>query len=119
MRLGNKEYKLIIAGTRGYKIKEEELGSFIGEKLPSLVLSGCSGKVDLAGEEWAIKNEVNIGYFPAMWTKFGLAAGPMRNREMASRATHLLAFWNGKSKGTANMIWEAAKKNLIIKIVAV
>lgn len=41
--------------------------------------------------------------------KYGNAAGPMRNEEMAKYADGLIVFWNGKSSGTKNMI-ECAKR---------
>ena len=33
-----------------------------------------------------------------------IAAGPIRNKEMAQNGDFLVAFWDGKSKGTKNMI---------------
>lgn len=52
----------------------------------------------------------------------GKAAGPIRNAQMAKYASEgakgiLVAFWDGKSKGTKNMIQEARNKDLIVKIV--
>ena len=37
------------------------------------------------------------------------AAGPIRNRQMAEYADYLIAFWDGESRGTRNMI-ETMKK---------
>ena len=49
---------------------------------------------------------------PAKWTEQGKAAGPTRNRKMASMADALIAIWDTKSRGTKNMIDEAKKKGL-------
>lgn len=38
--------------------------------------------------------------FPANWKKYPLIADFLRNEDMLSSATHLIAFWNGKSNGT-------------------
>lgn len=55
--------------------------------------------------------------FPAHWSKNGKAAGPMRNRKMAEYADALIAFWDGKSHGTKNMIKEAEKRGLMIRVI--
>lgn len=67
------------------------------------VVSGHSGNVDLAGEEWAQKNGLPVKLFPANWN-LGRSAGPARNRQMAAYADSLFAIWDGKSRGTKNMI---------------
>ena len=43
------------------------------------------------------------------WNKHGKAAGPIRNRQMAEYADCLIAVWDGKSRGTKNMIDEMNK----------
>jgi len=45
------------------------------------------------------------------------AAGPKRNEQMANDADALIAFWDGKSKGTKNMIDAANKLGLYVIIV--
>lgn len=55
--------------------------------------------------------------FPADWNKHGKAAGPILNAEMAEVADALIAFWDGKSRGTANMIQLAKDKGLKVAIV--
>lgn len=54
--------------------------------------------------------------FPADWDKYGRRAGPIRNREMAEYADALLAYWDGKSRGTKNMIEEARARGLKVSI---
>ena len=54
--------------------------------------------------------------FPAGWDQFKKAAGYIRNKEMAEYADALIAFWDGKSKGTKHMIDLARKNNLKVKI---
>jgi hypothetical protein len=40
----------------------------------------------------------------ADWAKYGPAAGPIRNKEIIDACDVVIAFWDGKSKGTANSI---------------
>ena len=56
------------------------------------------------GRRWAIENGIPIKEFPANWQEFGRAAGPIRNGEMADYADALIAIWDGRSRGTADMI---------------
>lgn len=61
---------------------------------------------DYLGELYAEHIGVKVAKFPANWTKYGPAAGPIRNAQMAKYADALVAVWDGDSKGTANMIQE-------------
>jgi hypothetical protein len=56
-------------------------------------------------------------HFPPDWKKYGKSAGYRRNKEMAEVADALVAFWDGKSKGTANMIDLMRKAGKPLKIV--
>ena len=82
----------------------------------SVVLSGKATGVDALGEKWARFFQVPVEDYPADWEAYGRAAGPIRNREMASKAEALVAVWDGKSRGTGNMIGEARKAGLRIHI---
>jgi hypothetical protein len=80
----------------------------------SEVVSGTAKGADRLGERWAGDNPVKL--FPADWNKHGKAAGHIRNSEMAKYAEALVAFWDGKSKGTKGMIETAVKKGLYVKV---
>lgn len=55
---------------------------------------------------------------PADWDQHGLAAGPIRNEEMAKLgATICFAFWDGKSKGTLDMIRRCVAHGIPVHIV--
>lgn len=109
--------KVIIAG--GRDITDPALvfeairasGFEIGE-----VVSGGAKGVDSIGEDWAIANGRPIKWFHADWTKHGRAAGPIRNRQMAEYADALIAVWDGKSRGTKNMIEEATRRGLKVYV---
>ena len=76
------------------------------------MVSGGAVGVDMAGEAWAEKNGIPVVRYVPSWSKHGLYAGILRNREMAQNADALLAIWDGKSRGTANMIREAKERGL-------
>lgn len=118
--------KLIIAGGRGfndYDLLEREVLTFISHCGVSLqdieIVSGGASGADKLGEIFANRRDISFRIFPANWKKYGRAAGPIRNQEMAKYSTHLIAFWNGESKGTKNMITVAKKSNLVTKIIKI
>lgn len=84
--------------------------------IPSEVVSGGATGVDALGEQWAAQWGIPVRRFPADWKRHGNAAGPIRNREMAAYADALVAIWDGKSRGTANMISEAQQRGLQVYV---
>lgn len=115
--------KLIIAGGRdfdNYTLLEQEVKRFIIEnniRKPLSIVSGKARGADKMGEQFANQWKFPIISMPADWNKYGNTAGPIRNEEMAKIATHCIVFWDGKSSGSANMIQNAKKYNLIYKVI--
>lgn len=67
------------------------------------LVSGCAHGIDEGGASWARTYKIPVVEFPADWSK-GKSAGPIRNAEMADYADHLVVIWDGKSKGSKNML---------------
>jgi len=108
--------KTIIAGSRDivdYGLVKEAMNRIPWEV--SEIVSGKAKGVDSLGERWASENNISIKSFPADWETYGKSAGPIRNAQMAKYADALVAIWDGKSRGTSNMINEA--KELGLKVV--
>ena len=80
-----------------------------------IVSGGCAG-ADVLGERYAKENGYSIDRYPAEWQKYGRKAGIMRNAVMADNADALIAYWDGISRGTKNMIDEARKKGLAVRV---
>ena len=99
--------KLVIAGSRDFE-DYERMCAFL-EKMPWLskvtaVISGRARGADRLGERWAKDKGIEVIARPADWDKHGKAAGHIRNAEMAKEGDLLVAFWDGVSRGTKNMI---------------
>lgn len=84
----------------------------------SEVVSGGANGVDSLGEQYANLHGIPIAVFPADWIRFRRAAGSIRNQQMAEHAEALLAVWDGKSRGTADMIRRAKSRKLRVMVVA-
>lgn len=109
--------KTIIAGCRNF-YDGAVLAAAIAESgfLITEVVSGGADGVDRLGEEWALTNGKPLQIFRADWKKFGNSAGPRRNTLMADYAEALIALWDGESKGTRNMIDQAATRGLLVYV---
>lgn len=51
------------------------------------------------------------------WKKYGQSAGLIRNNAMLQGATHVIAFWDEKSRGTKHTIDQGRHKGCIVKVV--
>ena len=105
--------KLIIAGSRNFE--DYEVLKRRIDVLPfeiTEIISGNARGADSLGEWYAAENEIQVRVYPANWSKYGKPAGYIRNKEMAEVADALIAFWDGKSKGTKHMIDIALDKGL-------
>jgi hypothetical protein len=116
--------KLIIAGSRFDDIKDPDTrqlfcndavrqGILLHIQFPLIkeIVSGHCRGIDLGGEFYAKEKGIPVKIFKADWDKYGKSAGPMRNKLMAEYSDVLLAVWDGKSRGTKNMIDEMRKLN--------
>lgn len=82
---------------------------------PEIVSGGAMG-VDFCGEVYAKKAELPLTVMKADWEKHGKAAGPIRNSQMAEYADALIAVWDGKSKGTLDMINQMRKRDKLVYV---
>ena len=112
--------KIIIAGSRtfnDYKKLYEVCNHILQDQIDIEIVSGAYYKgADKLGEQYAKERGFKITQFPADWKRFGRAAGPKRNEQMANDADALIAFWDGNSKGTKHMIEVAECRGLKVAI---
>jgi hypothetical protein len=112
-------FPLIVAGSRG--ISETETARHLDEQVsPDFrgeIVSGMAQGVDLGGRHWARARGLSVVEAPALWNRYGRAAGPIRNQWMAWYATHLIALWDGESHGTQHMIRTAESDGLDVRVI--
>lgn len=114
---------VIVAGTRtftDYALLERKLDAVLTRLGSDIVIvSGRSKGADQLGERYAKERSLYCVYVPALWNVHGRAAGPMRNRAMLKIATHVVVFWDGESKGAKDLIEEAEKRGLPLRVIRV
>lgn len=101
--------RIAIGGTRSYedyisfsKIVDACISQMGADDI-TILSGGCKG-VDRLAEIYAIEHAYTLEVFPARWETYGKAAGPVRNKQMASSADCVIVFWDGISRGTASLI---------------
>lgn len=80
----------------------ENLANFKGVTIK--IISGMANGADSLAIRYADEHKLTKILFPANWKAYPRIAGFLRNNDMLSIATHLIAFWDGKSSGTKHMI---------------
>lgn len=111
--------KVIIAGGRNfndYEILRQFCDTILSTHTNIEIVSGTANGADKLGERYAEEYGYSISKFPADWNRYGKKAGYLRNAQMAEYADVLIAFWDGKSKGTKHMIDLAHRSNLKVYI---
>jgi len=110
--------KIIIAGSRefnDYKLFKRICDREI--KQSDTIVSGCARGADTLAIHYAKERKLNLLKFYADWDKYGKRAGYLRNIKMAENSDCLIAFWDGKSKGTEHMINIAHDLKLKVMVV--
>lgn len=110
---------IIVAGGRDfddYQLLSEKLDKMFQNITPTIICGEANG-ADLLGRRYAREHNLMIRSFPANWKELGKRAGFVRNEVMAEVADGLVAFWDGKSKGTKHMIETMQKMNKPVRII--
>jgi hypothetical protein len=115
---------VIIAGGRDfqdYELLKQKCDWLFSQTLFSEITIICGEAIgaDALGRRYAEENGIQIESYPVTsedWEKYGKRAGYLRNVKMSEVATHLIAFWDGKSKGTGHMIDLGWKKDLDVRV---
>jgi hypothetical protein len=126
-----KELRIIIAGSRefnDYKLLKTSIKDILKnislEEINKIkIISGTARGADQLGERFANQFKLEVVKFPAKWDIYGKRAGYLRNEEMAKYSIEddnygmLVAFWDGKSRGTNHMINLAKNHGLEIHVI--
>jgi predicted Rossmann fold nucleotide-binding protein DprA/Smf involved in DNA uptake len=83
----------------------------------SRIVSGGAKGVDTMAKMIAKKQGYEILEFLPDYNKFGRGAPLMRNTTIIENSDYVIAFWDGKSRGTLDSINKARKQGKPIKIV--
>lgn len=115
--------KLLICGSRTFrdlKLMEKHLEEFatLDNVHDITIIHGDAKGADKAADRIAKKYGWKVERYPADWEAYGKAAGIIRNDLMLDLKPDLvMAFWDGKSRGTKHTIEEAKKRGIKTQVV--
>jgi len=123
--------KIAIVGSREFTpsiLIEETMNRIFSKHHNDILISGGAKGVDSIAEQIVDKwNKMGYYYsktpyqfqkiiFKPDWDKYGKSAGFIRNKLIINEADRVIAFWDGKSKGTKHSIDLSIAQNKPIDI---
>lgn len=114
-------FKLVVAGSRSFADFDRlsaDLDYLLSQKSPDDVeiVSGGAAGADALAERYARSRGLAFRAFPADWRRWGKLAGPIRNRQMADYGSAVVVYWDGRSRGSADMISSASAAGLRVVV---
>ncbi len=101
--------KVAIIGSRNLYVNN--LQEFIPSDTTEIVSGGAKG-IDTCASRFAASNNIKLTVFLPEYNRYGKAAPLKRNLKIIEYAGLVIAFWDGKSKGTKYVIDNCKKQNI-------
>lgn len=108
--------RIAIVGSRSFASPDVVRRYVASLPAGAVVVSGGARGVDSIAEEAARARGLAVQVFPADWDGLGPKAGPIRNAKIVKHADRLVAFWNGRSRGTLSGVLLAQRASLPIEL---
>ncbi len=110
--------RVLVCGSRSSLMRDAISAALC--KLPdgsTVIHGGCVGP-DMDADSTARRLGFSVIVEPADWKAHGRAAGPLRNQRMLDlhKPDKVLAFWDGTSAGTRDMIRRARKAGVPVEV---
>lgn len=105
--------KVAIIGSRGLSVTY--LGRYLPKNTTEIVSGGAKG-VDTSAREYALSHGIKLTEFLPEYTKYGRSAPLKRNITIIEYSDIVLAFWDGKSRGTKFVIDNCRKLGVEVRV---
>ena len=101
--------KVAVIGSRSLRV--DDLGKFLPEDVTEIVSGGAKG-VDTSAREYAQAHGIPLTEFLPDYRRYGRGAPLRRNITIIEYADLVLAFWDGKSRGTKYVIDQCRERGV-------
>jgi len=108
--------KIGVVGSRSFN-NYSLLESYLTLLIPFHLISGGAKGADQLAELFANENNLGKTIHLPDWKTFGKSAGFLRNQLIVLDSDFILAFWDGKSKGTKSTIDLAKRNNVSVEVI--
>ena len=105
--------KVAVIGSRNLRV--DDLGKYLPDGVTEIVSGGARG-VDTSAKEYALAHGIKLTEFLPEYGKYGRGAPLRRNITIIEYADLVLAFWDGKSRGTKYVIDNCKKRGVPVKV---
>lgn len=105
--------KVAVIGSRGLSV--DDLGKYLPENTSRIISGGARG-VDTSAREYAQAHHIPLTEFLPEYEKYGRGAPLKRNITIIENSDLVLAFWDGKSRGTKFVIDNCKKRNIPVRV---
>ena len=105
--------KIAVVGSRS--VTKIDLDAYVYEG--DEIVSGGAAGVDRLAAEVAKEKGLTLVEFLPQYHRYGRAAPIVRNKQIVDYADRVIAFWDGKSKGTQSVIAYAKKVGKECKVI--
>ncbi len=97
--------RVLVCGSRNWT-NAALISTYLQNIGATLIIHGNARGADRLAGQSASQLNIPVEVYPADWDRYGKRAGFIRNREMLEEGKPdlVLAFWDGYSNGTRNMI---------------
>ena len=105
--------KVAVIGSRGLWV--DRLEDYLPEGVTEIVSGGARG-VDTCAKNYALHHGLKLTEFLPEYGKYGRGAPLRRNITIIEYADLVLAFWDGRSRGTKYVIDNCKKRNIPVVV---
>ena len=105
--------RVAVIGSRGIVVSD--LGKYLPPETMEIVSGGAKG-VDTSAREYANANGIKLTEFLPEYKLYGKSAPLKRNIQIIKYADFVIAFWDGKSKGTKFVIDNCKKLGVALNV---
>jgi hypothetical protein len=112
--------RVLVCGSRTFN-DYEKMKEVLDEIEITEIIEGEARGADKLSRDWALENNVPARRFPADWKLHGKRAGPIRNSQMLKegKPEMVVAFRGPNSRGTQNMIDQATKAGIPVRMIEI
>ena len=105
--------KVAVIGSRGLTVND--LGKYLPEDTTEIVSGGAKG-IDTCARNYALSHDLKLTEILPEYSRYGRGAPLKRNLQIIEYADVVIAFWDGKSKGTKYVIDNCKKQGVQVDV---
>lgn len=105
--------KVAVIGSRGLHV--DHLEDYLPKGVTEIVSGGAKG-IDTCAKDYALRHGLKLTEFLPEYEKYGRGAPLRRNITIIEYADFVLAFWDGRSRGTKYVIDNCKKRNIPVAV---